>query len=171
MNNIEADSSGLFGSNDISEFVYGIGISIWIVLLITTITLTFYLYTRSHVTTNDLGLNEETIMSYPKMLYSEVKLRKYDSTSICCSICLGDYKGSDMLKVLPNCEHLFHLKCIDPWLRMHPTCPLCRTSLITTPLAEIVPLATRRDSSYIGSLIFILFLQIASLVVYHKFIY
>ncbi|CAL5207487.1 unnamed protein product [Lathyrus oleraceus] len=171
MNNT-TDSSGFFGSNDISGFGYGIGISIGILLLITTITLTSYFCTRSQVPNAprrrnsnnntseflepqhsivDLGLDEETIMSYPKMLYSEVKLRKNDSTSTCCSICLGDYKGSDMLKVLPDCEHLFHLKCIEPWLRLHPTCPLCRTSPIptplSTPLAEVVPLATRRDSS------------------------
>ncbi|XP_045790100.1 RING-H2 finger protein ATL70-like [Trifolium pratense] len=170
MNNT-ADSSGFFGSNNISGFGYGIGISIGILLLITTITLTSYFCTRSQVPNPhrrrnnnintpheflepqhsiiDLGLDEETIMSYPKMLYSEVKLKKNDSTSTCCSICLGDYKGSDMLKVLPDCEHLFHLKCIEPWLRMHPTCPLCRTSPIptplSTPLAEVVPLATRRD--------------------------
>lgn len=171
MNNT-SDSSGFFGSNDISGFGYGIGISIGILLLITTITLTSYFCTRSQVPNAprrrnnnnntseflepqhsivDLGLDEDTIMSYPKMLYSDVKLRKHDSTSTCCSICLGDYKGSDMLKVLPDCEHLFHLKCIEPWLRLHPTCPLCRTSPIptplSTPLAEVVPLATRRDSS------------------------
>jgi len=169
MNN-STDSSGFFGSNDISGFGYGIGISIGILLLITTITLTSYFCTRSQVPNPprrrnnnntseflepqhsilDLGLDEETIMSYPKMLYSEVKLNKYDSTSTCCSICLGDYKGSDMLKVLPDCEHMFHLKCIEPWLRIHPSCPLCRTSPIptplSTPLAEVVPLATRRDS-------------------------
>jgi len=169
MNN-STDSSGFFGSNDISGFGYGIGISIGILLLITTITLTSYFCTRSQVPNPprrrnnnntseflepqhsilDLGLDEETIMSYPKMLYSEVKLNKYDSTSTCCSICLGDYKGSDMLKVLPDCKHMFHLKCIEPWLRIHPSCPLCRTSPIptplSTPLAEVVPLATRRDS-------------------------
>jgi len=169
MNN-STDSSGFFGSNDISGFGYGIGISIGILLLITTITLTSYFCTRSQVPNPprrrnnnntseflepqhsilDLGLDEETIMSYPKMLYSEVKRNKYDSTSTCCSICLGDYKGSDMLKVLPDCKHMFHLKCIEPWLRIHPSCPLCRTSPIptplSTPLAEVVPLATRRDS-------------------------
>ncbi|XP_027189316.1 RING-H2 finger protein ATL70-like [Cicer arietinum] len=167
-------TDGFFGSNDISGFGYGIGISIGILLLITTITLTSYFCTRSQLpnapnprrrnnTTTpeflepqhsivDLGLEESTIMSYPKMLYSEVKLRKSNnSTSTCCSICLGDYKGNDMLRVLPDCEHLFHLKCIDPWLRMHPTCPLCRSTSpiptpLSTPLAEVVPLATRRDS-------------------------
>ncbi|CAH2040846.1 unnamed protein product [Thlaspi arvense] len=65
-----------------------------------------------------------------------------DSTATCCSICLADYKGSDTLRLLPDCGHLFHLKCVDPWLRLHPTCPVCRTSPVptpmSTPLAEVV---------------------------------
>jgi len=166
--NSTTDSSGYLGSSSISSFGMGVGISIGILLLITTITLTSYFCTRSQVpsaprrrrtstgpqflepqhTIVDVGLDEATIMNYPKMLYSEAKLRKSDSTAT-CSICLGDYKGSDVLRVLPDCEHVFHLKCIDPWLRLHPTCPLCRTSPIptplSTPLAEVVPLATRRD--------------------------
>lgn len=165
------DSSGFLGSNNISGFGYGIGISIGILLLITTITLTSYFCTRTqspsaqasrrrNTNTPDLhepqhsiinvGIDDDTILSYPKMLYSEAKLRKSDSTATCCSICLADYKATDMLRVLPDCEHLFHLKCIDPWLRLHPTCPVCRTSPIptplSTPLAEVVPLASRRDS-------------------------
>ncbi|QCE05361.1 RING-H2 finger protein ATL70 [Vigna unguiculata] len=170
MNNNTSDSSGYLGSSNISGFGMGIGISIGILLLITTITLTSYFCTRSqvpaaprrrtssstgpqflepHHTIVDVGLDEATIMNYPKMLFSEAKLRKSDSTPTSCSICLGDYKSSDVLRVLPDCEHVFHLNCIDPWLRLHPTCPLCRTSPIptplSTPLAEVVPLATRRD--------------------------
>ncbi|MED6185467.1 hypothetical protein PIB30_057300 [Stylosanthes scabra] len=181
MNNTTSDSSsGFLGSNNISGFGYGIGISIGILLLITTITLTSYFCTRTQVPNNnnrrrsnptpgsrmttqiflepqhtvlDVGLDEATILGYPKMLYSEAKKlhknKSYDDSTSCCSICLGDYKGSDVLRILPDCEHVFHLKCIDPWLRLHPTCPLCRTSPIptplSTPLAEVVPLATRRD--------------------------
>ncbi|XP_057428207.1 RING-H2 finger protein ATL70 [Lotus japonicus] len=167
MNNTAPDSSGFLGSNNISGFGYGIGISIGMLLLITTITLTSYFCTRAQVPAPprrrntpqflesehsiiDVGLDEDTILSYPKMLYPEVKkINKSYSTATCCSICLGDYKDSDMLRVLPDCDHVFHLKCIDPWLRMNPTCPLCRTSPIptplSTPLAEVVPLATRRD--------------------------
>lgn len=95
------------------------------------------------------GLDEATITGYPKLLYSEAKLEKKGSTASCCSVCLADYKDTDMLRALPDCGHLFHQKCIDPWLRLHPTCPVCRTSPLptplSTPLAEVVPLAIRRD--------------------------
>nr|XP_009780433.1 PREDICTED: RING-H2 finger protein ATL70-like [Nicotiana sylvestris] len=90
----------------------------------------------------EVGLDEETLLSYPKLLYSEAKVNHKDSTLTCCSICLADYKNSDMLRLLPDCGHLFHLKCVDPWLRLNPTCPVCRTSPLatpqSTPLAEVV---------------------------------
>ncbi|KAF4369082.1 hypothetical protein CsatB_019447 [Cannabis sativa] len=178
---------GFFGSKDIGGFGYGIGVSVGILLLITSITLASYFCTRSqqqqqqhqvsgpdrhsaaqggrnrraqqqqqlhhdlHSFVVDIGLDDATIKSYPKLPYSEAnKLKKTNSTSsCCCSICLADYKANDMLRQLPDCSHLFHVKCVDPWLRLHPTCPVCRTSPIptplSTPLAEVVPLATRRD--------------------------
>lgn len=169
MNNT-TDASGFLGSNNIGGFGYGIGVSIGILLLITTITLASYYCTRTptsaaavvqrrrnnsqeppdaHHFVIEVGLDEATILSYPKLLYSEAKLQNKDSTSTCCSICLADYKSTDMLRLLPDCRHLFHLKCVDPWLRLHPTCPVCRTSPLptplSTPLAEVVPLASRRD--------------------------
>ncbi|PON42090.1 43kDa postsynaptic protein [Parasponia andersonii] len=174
--NSTGDYGGFLGSNDIGGFGYGIGVSVGILLLITSITLASYFCTRSQLPPQavsghggrgleggmnardppdspsfvvDVGLDEATIRSYPKLPYSEAKLKKTNSTSTCCSICLGDYKATDMLRQLPDCGHLFHVKCVDPWLRLHPTCPVCRTSPIptplSTPLAEVVPLATRRD--------------------------
>ncbi|TKY61907.1 RING-H2 finger protein ATL70 [Spatholobus suberectus] len=171
MNNPAVNSPGFIGSSNISGYSYGIGISIGILLLIITITLTSYFCTRTRVVTApftrnrrrtrsvlepqhsivDVSLDEATILSYPTLLYSEAKLEKSDSTATCCSICLADYKGTDMLRVLPDCGHQFHLKCIDPWLRLHPTCPVCRTSPLptplSTPLAEVVPLASRSQDS------------------------
>lgn len=172
--NSTTSSTGFLGSSgNIGSFGYGIGISVGILLLITTITLASYFCTRIQTTPPpppdsapqwmiargelpdpnrivlEMGIDEGTLSSYPKLLYSEAKINKEDSTATCCSICLGDYKGRDMLRLLPDCGHLFHLKCVDPWLRLHPTCPVCRTSPLptplSTPLAEVVPLSTRRD--------------------------
>lgn len=172
--NSTTSSGGFLGSENIGGFGYGIGVSVGILLLITTITLASYYCTRNQTTTIEpmnrnrrrgapqqpsaeevvveIGLDEETLRNYPKLLYSEAKSVKSkdldsSSTASCCSICLADYKNSDTLRLLPDCGHLFHLKCVDPWLRLHPTCPVCRTSPlpspISTPLAEVIPLATR----------------------------
>ncbi|CDP10580.1 unnamed protein product [Coffea canephora] len=166
MNATETSPGGFMGSGNIGGLGYGIGVSVGILVLITTITLASYYCTRRSATVVaplqrnpqqdpadprhlvvEVGLDEATLLSYPEMLYSEAKVKNNDSTGSCCSICLADYKNTDMLRLLPDCGHLFHLKCVDPWLRQHPTCPVCRTSPLptplSTPLAEVAPLATR----------------------------
>ncbi|XP_061362302.1 RING-H2 finger protein ATL70-like [Gastrolobium bilobum] len=98
----------------------------------------------SHHQAGELGLVEDmqqghnhnhdidtSFDSYPKLLYSEVEKNKDGYSS--CSICLGDYKETDMLRLLPDCGHLYHHDCVDPWLRLHSTCPICRKSLVQTP--------------------------------------
>ncbi|KAF9680789.1 hypothetical protein SADUNF_Sadunf06G0158000 [Salix dunnii] len=148
MNNT-TEYNGFLGSNNIGGFGYGIGVSIGILLLITTITLTSYFCTRNqqaavpsqarnvadqelnlHNFVVDVGLDEATLKSYPTLLYSEAKLHKTGSTATCCSICLADYNNTDKLRLLPDCGHLFHLKCVDPWLRQHPTCPAGLTDIV-----------------------------------------
>lgn len=49
--------------------------------------------------------------------------------SIRCSICLGEYKEKEVLRVMPSCHHNFHLVCIDVWLQKQTTCPICRLPL------------------------------------------
>lgn len=87
----------------------------------------------------ETGLDETVLQSYPARLYSIAKIDNKD-TPYCCSICLCDYKNSDMLRLLPDCQHIFHQKCVDPWLRLHPTCPVCRNTPLSTPLStQVVP--------------------------------
>ena len=80
------------------------------------------------------GIDEATLRQYPKLLYAEAKLHQGNSTISCCSICLADYDDTDVLRLLPDCSHIFHLKCVDSWLRLHATCPVCRNS----PLPEVM---------------------------------
>ncbi|KAL3523689.1 hypothetical protein ACH5RR_016523 [Cinchona calisaya] len=89
------------------------------------------------------GLDEATLLGYPKLLYSQAKNNQDDeggcnnntnNNASGCSICLQEYKDTDMLRLLPECGHFFHLKCLDPWLKMHPTCPICRNSPMPSPL-------------------------------------
>lgn len=85
------------------------------------------------------GIDEATLDSYPRMVYSEKVFRSSKSEGkgdleaedkSCCSICLSDYTESEVVRVMPDCGHMFHAVCIDQWLRRHATCPLCRTSPI-----------------------------------------
>lgn len=43
-----------------------------------------------------------------------------------CAICLGEYEPEDTLRIVPVCNHYFHVQCIDPWFKLNFTCPLCR---------------------------------------------
>lgn len=42
-----------------------------------------------------------------------------------CVICLVDYGDGDEMKFMPTCNHHFHSECVDQWLRVNKTCPLC----------------------------------------------
>ncbi|KAH9295963.1 hypothetical protein KI387_039551, partial [Taxus chinensis] len=44
--------------------------------------------------------------------------------AICC-ICLGKYKNDEELRELP-CTHYFHVECVDKWLKINASCPLCK---------------------------------------------
>jgi len=45
-----------------------------------------------------------------------------------CAVCLEDRKEGDECCLLP-CEHKFHSNCIQQWVEVNATCPLCRSSL------------------------------------------
>ncbi|EPS66911.1 hypothetical protein M569_07866, partial [Genlisea aurea] len=44
-----------------------------------------------------------------------------------CAVCLAEFDESDVVRLLPKCNHSFHIECIDTWFRSHSTCPLCRS--------------------------------------------
>ncbi|CAN4106923.1 unnamed protein product [Withania somnifera] len=151
-------SEETFGKN----YGYGIGFSLGVLILFSVMAYASYLCIRSrsrsrnnsNVSNNPqtsssfsshdssnmaTSIDEEILRNYPKLLYSQAKVhyhkedKNIDDIGSGCSICLGDYKDNDMLRLLSNCGHIFHVKCIDPWLRLHPTCPICRNSPLPTP--------------------------------------
>ncbi|KAL2324988.1 hypothetical protein Fmac_024046 [Flemingia macrophylla] len=80
---------------------------------------------------------DQSVQSYPSLQFSKAKL--CGSTSSCsssCSICLVDYKECDSLRVLPSCGHFFHVQCVDPWLRINLTCPVCRNKIALADICK-----------------------------------
>ncbi|XP_024011209.1 E3 ubiquitin-protein ligase RING1-like [Eutrema salsugineum] len=54
--------------------------------------------------------------------------RKTSSMSNHCTICLEEFKEGQEVGTLP-CGHEFDNKCIEKWLKVGHTCPLCRYEL------------------------------------------
>ncbi|KAJ1429495.1 Zinc finger, RING-type [Sesbania bispinosa] len=73
------------------------------------------------------GLDESTIESYEKVVLGESR-RVPGPNDGCCWICLSEYNSKETIKLIPECKHCFHADCIDEWLRMNNTCPVCRNS-------------------------------------------
>ncbi|XP_047308970.1 putative RING-H2 finger protein ATL21B [Impatiens glandulifera] len=80
------------------------------------------------------GLDKPTIESFPKIILGESgRLPKPNEGT--CPICISEYEPKETLRTIPECNHYFHAKCIDEWLKLNGTCPLCRN----TPYAASLP--------------------------------
>ncbi|KAI3444420.1 hypothetical protein Pfo_001085 [Paulownia fortunei] len=73
------------------------------------------------------GLDKSTIETYRKITIGESH-RIEGPNDATCTICLADYVPRDTIMFMPECEHCFHVECIDKWLSMNSKCPICRTS-------------------------------------------
>ncbi|KAM3378538.1 RING-H2 finger protein ATL20-like [Capsicum galapagoense] len=88
-----------------------------------------------------IGLDETTIQSYQKIVVDEwgqlVSVCKGESS---CSICLAEYMAGEIARCMPGCQHCFHIDCVDKWLKMNTTCPVCRKCLLFSKLHDkVVP--------------------------------
>ncbi|PWA83793.1 zinc finger, RING/FYVE/PHD-type [Artemisia annua] len=132
-------------TNQYQDFAYILGIYFVVVLFIFII-YTFYMCKRGmgfpsrsqetttdyHIIRVDEGPCEDFLASFPTFLYSESMMPAMGGTAdyiSCCTICLADYKPTDVLRLLSECGHMFHESCIDTWLKVHRTCPVCRNRL------------------------------------------
>ncbi|XP_018449727.1 RING-H2 finger protein ATL32-like [Raphanus sativus] len=80
------------------------------------------------------GLEDAVVESFPVFAYSSVKESKIGSGDLECAICLNELEDRETVRLLPVCNHLFHVDCIDAWLYSHATCPVCRFDLAAKPV-------------------------------------
>ncbi|XP_010535107.1 PREDICTED: putative RING-H2 finger protein ATL19 [Tarenaya hassleriana] len=71
------------------------------------------------------GLRQNTIETLLPRLPVEERSVGYGE----CVICLSDYAIDGECRVFPICGHMYHVHCIDAWLKNHLTCPICRKEL------------------------------------------
>ncbi|KAL1364292.1 putative RING-H2 finger protein ATL21A [Arachis hypogaea] len=84
-----------------------------------------------------MGLDAASIEKYPKTLLGESGRLPKPNDNL-CSICLCEYQPKETLRTIPECNHYFHANCIDGWLKMNATCPLCR-NLPERSVASLTP--------------------------------
>ncbi|KAI4352607.1 hypothetical protein L6164_006843 [Bauhinia variegata] len=77
------------------------------------------------------GLEPVAVANFPTKKYSDEFFSGTENSQ--CTVCLSEYHDEDILRILPNCGHSFHVTCIDIWLHQHSTCPVCRISLRVFP--------------------------------------
>ncbi|OMO83599.1 Zinc finger, RING-type [Corchorus olitorius] len=76
------------------------------------------------------GIEPKALKTFPVLSYStDMKLPGLDTE---CIICLSEFVSGERLRFLPKCNHGFHVRCIDKWLKSHSSCPKCRHCLIET---------------------------------------
>lgn len=78
---------------------------------------------------HDSGLDQAFIDALPVFFYKEIIGLKEPFD---CAVCLCEFSDHDKLRLLPMCNHAFHIDCIDTWLLSNSTCPLCRGTLYTS---------------------------------------
>ncbi|KAI3948827.1 hypothetical protein MKX01_022241 [Papaver californicum] len=75
------------------------------------------------------GMSPDYVDKLPKFNIIRKETVDRCGENIYCSICLQDFNDGETARELPNCKHLFHLLCIDGWLIIQASCPVCRTDV------------------------------------------
>ncbi|XP_072549092.1 RING finger protein 44 isoform X3 [Salminus brasiliensis] len=68
------------------------------------------------------GLTKADIEQLPSYRFNS---ENHQSEQTLCVVCFSDFESRQLLRVLP-CNHEFHAKCVDKWLKTNRTCPICR---------------------------------------------
>ncbi|MBA0750352.1 hypothetical protein Gogos_001766, partial [Gossypium gossypioides] len=78
----------------------------------------------------NIGIETKALKTFPVVNYSaQMNLPGQDSE---CLICLSEFTAGERLRFLPKCNHGFHVRCVDKWLKSHTSCPKCRHCLLET---------------------------------------
>lgn len=71
-----------------------------------------------------LPMSRVNVHKIPFVLISEEQVSQH----ISCSICIEMFNVDEKVRKLV-CDHCFHDQCIQPWLKLHSNCPVCRQNL------------------------------------------
>ena len=71
----------------------------------------------------ETGLSASELEKLPKITGTELVMGTE------CAVCLDEIGNEQVARLVPGCNHGFHVECADAWLSQHRVCPLCRAKL------------------------------------------
>ncbi|OIW13522.1 hypothetical protein TanjilG_29263 [Lupinus angustifolius] len=71
------------------------------------------------------GLDPLVLRSLPIIVFQSEEFKD----GLECAVCLCDVVDGEKTRLLPKCNHGFHVECIDMWFQSHSNCPICRNPL------------------------------------------
>ncbi|WCJ22406.1 RING/U-box superfamily protein [Euphorbia peplus] len=81
-----------------------------------------------------VGLDVSTIESYKTVTLGDSMRLPEGPNDKTCAICLSEYHSQEIIRCIPECNHFFHVGCIDEWLRLNNSCPVCRKFPAPSPV-------------------------------------
>lgn len=81
------------------------------------------------------GLDPSFLKTIPIILFSPQDFKD----GLECSVCLSEVTQGEKTRILPKCNHGFHVQCIDMWFHSHSTCPICRNPIQNSNPDQLSP--------------------------------
>uniref|UniRef100_A0A7C9DYI6 RING-type E3 ubiquitin transferase n=1 Tax=Opuntia streptacantha TaxID=393608 RepID=A0A7C9DYI6_OPUST len=81
---------------------------------------------RARMAAQRRGLDPLALRSMPVVVYNPKDFKD----GLECAVCLSEVSQGEKARILPKCNHGFHVDCIDMWFHSHSTCPLCRNPVL-----------------------------------------
>jgi len=80
---------------------------------------------------------DETLENIPtvKQINEATIVESYQSSEShheLCSVCLESFEDRQVTRKILECQHNFHITCIDHWFEKSGACPVCRLSIISS---------------------------------------
>ncbi|KAF7843697.1 RING-H2 finger protein ATL3-like [Senna tora] len=89
------------------------------------------------------GIEPEVLRSIPVLVYQPEDFKE----GLECAVCLCELAQGEKARLLPKCNHGFHVECIDMWFQSHSTCPLCRNPVASESSKSCCSSGVRENAS------------------------
>nr|GMC50015.1 RING-H2 finger protein ATL3-like [Ipomoea batatas] len=86
---------------------------------------------EAHAAVLSRGLDPSVLKTIPVVKFNPEEFKD----GLECAVCLSHVSEGEKARLLPKCNHGFHVDCIDMWFHSHSTCPLCRNP-VSKPAEE-----------------------------------